>query len=144
MRLQQQLGEHLPRLAVSGGLLDKAHAHEIKHSGFSWGIDLLLGVFLEEDPAFKGDRRPQLQHIGGLEKLRQPMQYIKIAERRAVQSQALHLVGDARRRPALPIIGEKRVQVHIHLLGGRRKAASLYGLPQCKAANARLKRRQTL
>ena len=101
-------------LGAGGGAVHEARAHEIEYPWFAWGVDFGVGVLGEEDAAFEGDGGAQAEEVACGEELGHALEDVEVAEGGGIEAEALHFVGDAARRPAFPVVGEERVDVHVH------------------------------
>ena len=94
--------------------VDISRTHEVEDSRLARGVDLLVGIFGEEDTALEGGRSPEPKKVPRNKKFVDALDDVEVAECRAVETHLPHFVGDARRRPPLPVVGEEGVHVHVH------------------------------
>jgi hypothetical protein len=107
--------------AIGEGLV-KAGAHDVIHARLARRVDIRGGQRRQIRTGFEMDRRAKSEEAAGGEELLEAVQHVKVAQRRRVQPARAALPCDSRGRPAVGVVGEERVAVHVHVAGiaGRR------------------------
>ena len=109
----QHVRKNLFRLGAFRGLFDETEAHEIEDARFAGGVDVDVGVFLEEYAGFETDGGAKLENVARGDEFVHALQDVEVADGGRVEAEFFHFVCDLRRRPSFSVIGEKGMDVHV-------------------------------
>ncbi len=97
---------------------DESRAHDIRDPRLARRGDIHVRVFLEVHAGLEVHRGAQAQELPGGQELLETVEHVEVAQPGGIQASLVSCPGDVGGRPAVGVVREERVEVHVQVVGG--------------------------